>query len=328
MSSNDLTKPILKQLDLFHSYQKPYDNDLDVWLHSSYAKVISDGLAVDWSVVYFSPSSANVCPRALYEKAKKSKKDIYKPQPHQRRWTSTGEKIGDMLQEEFLLCERHLEKFSGVKPRFTMGITDKGYPAFEQFIWTQKRVEHNGEVFYLTGTGDGLLVDNETGKTIGLEIKSKQQTPSKTSIRAMTAPQESHVKQVISYSIMYDVDTFVIAYYNTAKKGWFLTDEEYEKTPDLRLFQVDISDEDKTDILDFFADITRRVRENDPPLPDLTKWKFNDFKDAIGKSITAEEIATLETIADFLIEDMQAWERRSVLESLDDIKRRFAERSV
>lgn len=323
----ELAKELMKQLDEFHTYPQPYDDALEQWLHQSYADVYKQGKNVDWGAVYFSPSSANTCPRALYEKAKKARRDKKAWPPHQRRWVALGTMVGDMLQHEMLLCERHYEKYTGKKPRFTMGMANDGkWPAFEDFIYTQHKVEHNGETFYLMGTSDGIMIDNETGEKVGLEIKSKQQTPSKTSVRAMTAPKEDHVKQCVCYSIMYDVDKYIIAYYNTAKKDWFMSDDDYAKTPDLRLFDVDVSEEQKEDVLDYFADIARRVRENDPPLPDLTKWKFNDFKDAIGNSITAEEIATLETVAEFLVEDMQAWERRSVLESLDDIKRRFAER--
>jgi len=326
-NTTDITLAFKEQLDEFHSHQKPYDDALDIWLHKSYAEVLEKGLKVDWTVTYFSPSSADSCPRALYEKVKKKKRDLQTPQPHQRRWTSLGEGIGDMIQREILLCERHFEKFAGKKPRFTMGIVDDKYPAFEQFIWTQKKVEHEGEVFYLTGTGDGILVDNETGNSIGLEIKSKQQTPSKTSIKGMTSPQISHTKQVITYSIMYDLDTYVVLYYNAAKKGWDLTREEYENTPDMRMFQVDVTEEDKTELLDFFADITRRVRENDPPLPDLTKWRFNDFKTAICESLTDEEVAKLEMVAPFIAEDLPAWQKRSIDEALADIKRRRAELS-
>lgn len=328
----ELAKELMKQLDEFHTFDQPYDDDLTVWLHQAYAETIKAGKGVDWTKIYFSPSSANACPRALYEKAKKRKKDKRAWPPHQRRWTATGTKIGDMLQEEFLLCERHYEKFTGKKPRFTMGLVDnaKGdkVPAFEDFIFKQHFVEHNGETFSILGTSDGILVDNETGKLIGLEIKSKQQTPSKTSIKAMTAPQESHVKQCVCYSIMYDIDQYVIAYYNTAKKAWDMTDAEYAATPDLRLFDVTVGEDEKEDVLDFFADITRRVRENDPPLPDLTKWRFNDFKTAICESLTDEEVAKLEMIAPFIAEDLPAWQKRSIDEALADIKRRRAEVSV
>lgn len=322
---NEISQAIMKQLNEFHTYDKPYDDELGIWLHQAYADVLRRGKNVDWRVMYFSPSSANVCPRALYEKARKRRRDKGVWKPHQRRWVHIGEKVGDFVQEEFLLCERHFEKFTGNKPRFTMGLVNGGKePAFEDFIYKQHKVEHKGETFYIMGTSDGILVDNETGQHIGLEIKSKQETPSKTSLRAMTDPKLDHVKQCICYSIMYGLDKYVIAYVNTAKKPWLAPDEDLIKTPDVRMFDVDVSERQKEDILDFFADIARRVRENDPPLPDLLKWRFNDFKGAIVKSLSDEEVEKLEMISQFVAEDAPMWQRRAIQDALEDIKRRRA----
>lgn len=325
--TNEISQAILQQLDEFHTFDKPYDDDLGIWLHQSYADVLKKGKSVDWRVLYFSPSSANVCPRALYEKAKKRRRDKGVWKPHQRRWVHIGEKVGDFVQEEFLLCERHFEKFTGKKPRFTMGLVDGvngKVPAFEEFIYKQHKVEHNGETFYIMGTSDGILYDHETGQKVGLEIKSKQETPSKTSLRAMTDPKIDHVKQCVCYSIMYGLDKYVITYVNTAKKPWLASDEELAKTPDIRMFDVDVSESQKEEVLDFFADIARRVRENDPPLPDLMKWRFNDFKGAIIKSITDEEISKLEMICDFMAEDVPLWQKRAMEGALEDIKQRKA----
>lgn len=317
----ELSKALSKQLDTFHTYAQPYDDPLNIWLHQAYADVIREGKNVNFGDIYFSPSSANACPRSLYHKAKKAKRDVKAWQPHQRRWVSLGTMIGDMLQYEMLLCERHYEKMTGTKPRFTMALVDGGTrPAFEDFIFKQHKVEHNGEKFSLLGTSDGIMVDNETGNLVGLEIKSKQQTPSTTSIRAMTSPKDDHIRQCVCYSIMYGVDKYVIAYYNGAKKAWDMSEEDYAKTPDLRLFDVDVSQSQKNDVLDFFADITRRVRENDPPLPDLLKWKFNDYKTEIARTLTNEEMASLEAIAPFVAEDLPAWQQRSVQAAMDEIK--------
>lgn len=316
--------PIIKQIDTFHKYDKPFDDPLIIWLHESYAKVLRKGKDMDWSNVYFSPSSSDMCPRALWHKAMKHKKDKQKPLPHQRRWTHLGENIGDLFQMEFLLMGRHYKKLVGEIPRFTMGMTEEGYPAFEEFTWKNKKVKHNGETFYLAGNGDGILHDNQDDKLIGLEVKSTQQTPSKTNYRNMMSAKEAHIKQVIVYSIMYDIDTYIILYYNGAKKAWFLSEQEYKDHPDMRLFQINVTKEQQTDMLDFFADITRRVRENDPPLPDLKKWLFNPYKDAICKTLTDDEMERLGNATNGLISMglYSRWEERSVTEALEDIKRR------
>ena len=324
--STNYVKPILKQIDNFHSHDKPFDDALNVWLHKAYAEVIEKGKDMDWSKVYFSPSSSDMCPRALWHKAKKHKKDPVKPLPHQRRWTHLGENIGDLFQMEFLLMARHYEKLVGEKPRFTMGMIDGKYPAFEEFTWKMHEVNHNGETFYLAGNGDGILHDNVEDKLIGLEVKSTQQTPSKTNYRNMTSAKEAHIKQVIVYSMMYDLDTYLILYYNGAKKAWFLSEDEYKDNPDLRIFQIDVTKDMQNDMLDFFSDIARRVRENDPPLPDLRKWLFNPYKNAIAKTITDDEMVVLERTMNGLFElgGYSKWEERSIKEALEDLKRRRA----
>lgn len=317
---------LTKQLNEFHKYNNVYDDDLDIFIYETYAKALRKGKKVDWSIPYFSPSSANMCVRAQWHKALKHKRDKREWQPHQRRWVEFGEAIAGVHQREFMLSDRHFEKFTGKKPRYSMGYTEDGMPFMEEHVFLQKLIEHNGEKFSLIGTLDSVLVDNETGKPLIVELKSKQQTPSKTSITAMKEAQPDHVKQVIAYSIMYDVDEGVIFYQNVAHKGWEMSDEDFKKTPDIRIFDVNITEESKTDILDGFADIMRRVRENDPPLPDLTKWKFNDYKDAITKSLTDEEMERLEMVAEFLkgSRDIQPWMKPQIDMALNDIKRRRA----
>lgn len=314
---------LTKQINAFHRYPNLYDDELDIWLHQSYAKVMSEGKKVNWSSKYFSPSSADSCPRELWHKLQKHKKDKQEWQPHQRRWVEIGTGIGDMVQRELLLMGRHYKKFLKEDPKYTVGMVD-GLPAFEDFIFKQHKIKHNGEEFSILGTSDGILTPSDGSKPIGLEIKSKQQTPSKTSLSAMKSPQEAHIKQVICYSIMYDLEDYVIMYVNTAHKAWDMDEEDFTKTPDIRLFDVKVTDEDKDGILDFFADIVRRVRENDPPLPDLTKWKFNNYKDKIGQTITDDEIKRLEMVSEYLqgSSDIQPWMKPQIEHALNDIKRR------
>lgn len=314
-------KALTEQFNEFHMHDNMYDDPLDIFLHESYAKVMREGKGVDWTKTYFSPSSANACPRALYHKVKKHKKDKKVWQPHQRRWVQIGTGIGDMIQKEMLLMARHYKKLIGRDPQYTMGMVN-GYPAFEEFIFKQHHIEHNGEKFSILGTSDGLMTVTGSDKLVGLEIKSKQQTPSKTSLSAMKEPQADHVKQVVCYSIMYDVEEFVIMYVNASHKAWEMTDEDFQKTPDIRLFDVAISESDKEDILDYFADIARRVRENDPPLPDLAKWKFNEYKDTISTTLTDDEVERLEMVTDFMKSDQPVWMQKQMDMAMNDLKRR------
>src|SRR5699024_4346469 len=222
---------------------------------------------------------------------------------------------------ELLLMGRHYKKFTGEDPKYTVGMVD-GKPAFEDFIYADHLVKHDGEEFYLRGTSDGILSITGSDKLVGLEVKSKQQTPSKTSLTAMKEPQEAHVKQITAYSIMYDLEDYVIMYVNTSHKAWEMTEEEFQKTPDIRLFDVKVTEEDKTDLLEYFADSARRVREDDPPLPDLSRWRFNSYKNAISESLTDDEMERLEMVNDFLKESQPVWMQKQMDMALNDIKRR------
>ena len=109
---------------------------------------------------------------------------------------------------------------------------------------------------------------------------------------------------------------------STSHKAWEMTEDEFQKTPDIRLFDVKVTEEDKTDLLDYFADIARRVREDDPPLPILSKWRFNSYKNAISESLTDDEMERLEMVNGFLKEAQPVWMQKQMDMALNDIKRR------
>lgn len=316
---SDVAEDFLEYLNDWHTYPEPYDDELDAWLHESYAKVIREGKDVNWNSIYFSPSSAGNSARELYAKAKKKKKDKQRFLPHQRRWMSLGTVVGDLIQRDLLLAERHYEKMSGNKPAFSVGLID-GKPAFEDFVFRQHQMEWNGEKFSLLGTCDGILVDNRTGEKVGLEIKSKQETPSKTSLSAMKEPDPKHVSQVVSYGEMYGIHKFIILYVNTAKKKWFSSEEDLLKTPDIRAFEVEVDDTMRSYVFDYFADIVRRVREENPPKLDLDSWRFNSFKRACAKDLSEEEVEELKQEVELMdMFDEPAWKQKLRKEALDDI---------
>src|SRR5699024_2136474 len=200
--------------------------------------------------------------------------------------------------------------------------TEEGYPFMEEFVFKQKTFSHNGEEFSILGTLDAVLVDNETGKPFIVELKSKMQTPSKTSQSAMKEAQESHVKQVVCYSLLYGIDEGVIFYQNLAHAGWDMTPEAFQKTPDIRLFDVDISKDSQEDILEFFADITRMLIENEPPLTDCIMGQVSDYMNTIYESLTDDEMERLEVVNEFLKEAQPVWMQKQMDMALNDIKRR------
>jgi hypothetical protein len=240
---------------------------------------------------YFSPSNSKACPRELYVKAKRAKKDSFPKPPYQGRWQEIGTAIGDVMQRTVLAMERNL---AGCPFRFER--TEDGRPMFEDFAKKNHEVVHNGQRFYLYGTTDGIMqYITEDGEIIriGLEIKSKQTTPARTSLYSMKEEEEKHRKQCVAYSVMYDVDYFIILYVNAAKKGWVLSDDEYEANPDIRAFGIEITDNDRAELLDFFAEITRCINANTPPAMDLSNFTFNNFKTACALSLTEEEFQLL-----------------------------------
>ena len=316
----NLAQDFLDYINDWHTYNEPYDDDLDIWLHEEYAKVIRKGKDVDWRSIYFSPSSAGNSARELYVKAKKKRKDQQRFKPHQRRWMSLGTAVGDWFQRELLLAERHYKKLSGKEPVFSIGLVN-GQPAFEDFVFKQHKMTWKGEEFSLLGTTDGIMIDRRTGEKIGLEIKSKQETPSKTSLSAMKEADPKHVKQCVSYGEMYGLDRFIIVYINTAKKKWFAPDDELEKTPDVRAFEIKITEDMRNEVFDYFADIVRRVRENDPPKLDLEDWRFNRYKRACALDLSEDEMSELESeVVALELSNLPQWKVRACTEALDEIK--------
>lgn len=285
---------LIALLDDHYSLPETYDNALDAQIHAWYA----DPPNVYPKKPYFSPSSLGSCPRELYMKAKGAKKDVFRKQPHQGRWQAIGTKIGDIIQRDLLFIERNYERLTGNTPRFKFERDAQGRPMFEDFAKTNKLVEHNGETFYLYGAPDGIMTyTTDAGEQIrvGLEIKSKQGTPAKTSHYSMREADAKHVKQTIAYAHMFDCDYYVVLYVNAAKQSWNMSDEQYAKTPDIRAFCLQITDNMKSELFDKAAYVTHSVRESTPPPMDLDNWTFNNFKTACALSLTDDEYSAIKT---------------------------------
>src|SRR5690606_40394685 len=110
-----------------------------------------------------------------------------------------------------------------------------------------------------------------------------------TSLGRSKAPKPNQVEEITCYSLKYDVDQVLIVYINTSKKAWFMDDEEFVKSPDFRVFGVEVSDYMKRQVLDKFANVAKAVREQKPPKLDLDKFKFNNFKKACALSLSSDE---------------------------------------
>ena len=313
----------IAMIDEWHSLPETWDNELDAQIHRWYADVLTEK-PVYPKKPYFSPSAANACPRELYMKQIGAERDEQKRPPHQARWQRIGTAIGDMLQRDILFIEKHFERLTGNRPPFVFERDDKGRPMFEEFAKKNHQVNYGGHNFYLYGTPDGIMrytTDNGEIVRVGLEIKSKQTTAAQTSLYTMRNPQVDHIAQATCYSIMYDVDYYLIVYVNAAKSGWVIDEETYSKTPDIRAFCIEINNGAKAAVLDGFADVLDAVTAKEPPALDLERWGFNNYKTACAESLTEKEYEIIKKqVSNAKRSRMPEWKKRSYVEALADIE--------
>lgn len=312
-------------LDRWHSAPEIFDNALDAEIHRMYWEVLTNPKHFDFKAQpYFSPSSANSCRRELYVKMTGGQRDKSDVQPHQGRWTRLGTAVGDMIQRDLMFIEKHYEKVVGEPSRFVPERTPKGYPMWEEFAKKLHVIEHRGKRFGLFGTCDGILhYRTDTGEIlrVGLEVKSKQTTHSQTSYYSMKQPKEDHVKQVVSYSIMYGVDHYVILYVNASKKDWNMTEEEYAKNPDIRAFHVYVTERDRQALLDEFVDVLQAIEDGNPPPLDPEKWSFNNYKTACALSLTDAEVTELQAKAKRVLKSsLPDWKKQAYVNALKEIE--------
>lgn len=320
--TQSLAKEFLEQMNEFHTYYEPFDTPLQQWLNELYGEELKIKNKMDYRGRYFSPSGADKTATELFAKAKRFKKDDKRLSPHQRRYMAQGTALGDWLQYEVLLCERHFEKLTGKKPRFVMGLKD-GKPAFEEFVAKTHPMEWDGQKFNLNGMTDGIMIDTHTGEPVILEAKSKQNTPSKTSLYSMKEANPGHVKQTVCYGEMYGVDRAIIVYINGAKEGWFADEEKLRKTPDLRAFDVEFTDELKEEVFGHFADTCRIIDSGRMPIPDLRSWEFSEYKDAITKRLTDQEFEDTIRVAEIQLQmEDNKFVSENIRKAIHDIKRR------
>jgi CRISPR/Cas system-associated exonuclease Cas4 (RecB family) len=202
--------------------------------------------------------------------------------------------------------------------------TTDNRPMFEDFAKKNHEIVRNGQRFYLYGTCDGIMqYVNDDGEIlrVGLEIKSKQTTPAKTSLYSFKEAEEGHRKQCVAYSIMYDVDYYIILYVNAAKKSWVMSDADYQATPDIRAFGIEITQAERDALLDEFADIARCINEETPPSLDLSRWTFNNFKTACALSLTGDEYETLKAqVKRAMRSSLPDWKKQGYYDAFEFIK--------
>jgi hypothetical protein len=285
----DLAADFVAMMDRWHSLPEVYDDELDAQIHEQYVAVLRRKFRFPRQP-YFTPSSIDMCPRANYLRLTGATRDKSGQPPHQGRWTRMGTAFGDVMQRDLLFIEKHWPRIFGESAPFTVERNEHGEPMWEQFARAVMPITHGDHTFSLFALPDGVLRHTATGKRVLVEFKSKQTTSSRTSEYSMKGAEDKHADQTVSYSIAYNVDDRIIVYGNLSKKAWFMTEEEYAKSPDLRAFHEEINNVARWEILDRCANILDAVAAKTPPPLDLDKWTFNGYKTACALSLTGDEL--------------------------------------
>src|SRR5690606_37085369 len=257
---DELERDFLQMLDEWHSKPEIKDNKLEAYLLRRKSEILLSPIGQkEIGKSYFTPSSANSCPRELFHRLRGDERDNFDIPPHQGRWKRLGTAFGDMVQRDLLYIHKYYEKKTGKKPPFTPWYNNillegemRKVPYWEDFAKRTLTLKHNGIEINIQGQPDGILKYKD-GSIVGLEIKSKQTSYNRTSEYSLKEPEKSHKRQVIAYSLLYDVDEFIILYGNLAKKAWDMGEGDYIKYPDVRAFYVKVTEEDKEELLDYFV---------------------------------------------------------------------------
>lgn len=219
----------------------------------------------------FSPSSSDKCERELFLKSIKADKDESTGHAFQRRWTRNSTAVHGAVQKTLLEAEIMLDHPDFRVVRVEEGLA-KGLPAWEKNIEGWKVIKHNGVTFVLFGMCDGLLKYKD-GTKVGFEYKTKSNSVAQ--IKQIKEPQESHRLQVVAYSILFDVNEWLITYESVAKDKWS-TGENARL--DFKVFYVNVSDLDRKRLLDKWAEVAENIEDGEISRPNYSKCLFCPYK--------------------------------------------------
>lgn len=272
-----LAVALMEQLQAFHSIDRVPDSmELEEILLAQKAhdvKLIGSRPTYPTGLPKFNPSGASKCEYELYHIANKMPVPRLELYPYHRRWLRNSTLAHEGTQRDLLYMGKVLDN-----PRFTVVMQDDGLPCWERNMHDCKEYKHNGTSFLLSGMMDGKLLDNETGKTVGFEYKTKNFSVASVGNYKLKDIQEGHKLQAICYSIMFfgdyledRTDTVLFLYESVAKDAW---NKGADARSDVRTFQVEITLEDRIAVMDKFA---RVATMTEPPEHDCDNF-FCPFK--------------------------------------------------
>ncbi|HQD37278.1 MAG TPA: PD-(D/E)XK nuclease family protein [Thermodesulfovibrio thiophilus] len=240
--------------------QKVYEMDNEGWFDSN-------------GTIMFSPSSASKCERELCLKAMKVQKDNKILLPFQQRWVRNSSAIHEAVQRDLLYMTKKMED-----PPFKVLFNEEGLPMWEKNNAQYKEFEHNGVKFAIAGMMDGQLVYRD-GSIIGFEFKTKSNSVAQVGHYKMKDVADYHRLQCVAYSLLFGLDEFIIMYEAVAKDQWFKGEDA---RIDIRTFYVNVTEQERNDLLDKFARVTKSVQNDElrPCEPD--KCGFCEYKSICG----------------------------------------------
>jgi CRISPR/Cas system-associated exonuclease Cas4 (RecB family) len=268
----EIAEAFQEDLDRFHGLNLRDDNDMELaFLRDQMDQITDDNLDGDWNddLTTFSPSGASKCKRELAFKAYKADQDEVVFLPYQQRWVRNGKAVHMAFQKDLTYLEK--QPFS----RFKIERNDQGKFAWERNIRRVKTITHKGVTFQMYGMMDGILEYSPRNLRVGIDLKTKSTTIAAVGDYKMKAPQDNNLFQMIAYSILFDIDYFLIPYESLAKDNWT---KGVEARSDMKTFCVKITDEQKEMLLDKYAEVAVDVSDGVVPHPDFSKCLFCPFK--------------------------------------------------
>lgn len=273
---SELSAEFHKMVDEFHALDLRDDYELDVQILQWQIEEMTDGkknLRGTWdeNIPTFSPSGVSECERGLAFKILGADRDEQVMEPYQRRWVKNGSAVHSRMQRDLLYIEKYVKDAP-----FEVLRTREGKPAWERNTRTVKQFEHNGVKFQLYGMVDGMLYHKATKKRIGYDFKTKSTTVATVGDFKLKIPQENNIAQMVAYSLLFDVDEYIIHYESLAKDNWT---KGKEARNDMKIFHLKITQEMKTELLDKLAGIVQNLNDDVLPAPNFDKCLFCAFKE-------------------------------------------------
>ncbi len=274
LRGKEIAADLVAHFNEFHALDEVVDNEIELAYLEDELHSITNPKSLNFKrgLVTFSPSSASKCERELFYKAKKEQRDEAPFLPYQRRWCRNGSAVHAATQKDLLYAEKKLEnpRFKVVRMKAPASVV--GRPAWEHNLKNVKQFTDRG--FQIFGMMDGVL-EYKDGSKVGFEFKTKSTTIAAVGDFKLRKPQEGHVEQVTAYSILFGLEDFLLLYESVAKDGWM---KGAEARSDLKAFHVKVTEEQKDTLLSKFDRVTKAVKDNIAPAPELNKCIFCPYK--------------------------------------------------